>query len=234
MLAIGHWRAPPILSALSGCPAPAMVIYYCYNGGSMPGPAKHPSLRHPTTIRYVQPRPPSARHPQPDSSLTPYAPASHVLRRPEVPEGILWRQAPTTNKKGADQAAQSAGSHFFHCHWGLPNQPSSNFKPTELTPTRDPINHPYTVGCALNTALKQALSQPKQPTSSRTASASDSDSVKRFLLTVPWPLAGYTPTPTFRSRSTRTSEKPQMTLAPLEALETNLSNEPKEVSSPPA
>eukprot|EP00962_Isochrysis_galbana_P054332 scaffold25845_cov112-Isochrysis_galbana.AAC.6 len=25
------------------------------DGGSMPGPAKHPSLRHPRTIRYVQP-----------------------------------------------------------------------------------------------------------------------------------------------------------------------------------
>eukprot|EP00962_Isochrysis_galbana_P007697 scaffold2085_cov99-Isochrysis_galbana.AAC.1 len=99
------------------------------DGGSMPGPAKHPSLRHPRTIRYVQARPPSARRkppypelaqsacdtdPQPDSSLTLYAPASHVLRRPEVPEGILWRQAPTTNKKDADQAAQSASSHFSH------------------------------------------------------------------------------------------------------------------------
>eukprot|EP00962_Isochrysis_galbana_P009073 scaffold2522_cov121-Isochrysis_galbana.AAC.1 len=42
----------------------------------------------------------------------------------------------------------------------------------------------------------------------------------------------YTPTPTFRARSTRTSEKPQMTLAPLEAFETSLSNEPKEVSPP--
>eukprot|EP00962_Isochrysis_galbana_P013683 scaffold3882_cov110-Isochrysis_galbana.AAC.3 len=101
------------------------------------------------------------------------------------------------------------------------------FKPTELTPTRDPINHPYTVGCALSTALKQALSRPKQPTSSRTAS----DSVKRFLLTAPWL---HTPCPTFRARSTRTSEKPQMTLGPLEAFETNLFNEPKELSSPPA
>eukprot|EP00962_Isochrysis_galbana_P046231 scaffold18528_cov152-Isochrysis_galbana.AAC.1 len=64
-------------------------------------PSTHLSLRHPTTIRYVQPRSPSARReppypelaqsawdtdPQPDSSLTLYAPASHVLRRPEVPE----------------------------------------------------------------------------------------------------------------------------------------------------
>eukprot|EP00962_Isochrysis_galbana_P024556 scaffold7544_cov107-Isochrysis_galbana.AAC.19 len=30
-------------------------------GGSMRGPAQHPSLRHPMTFRYVQPRPPSAR-----------------------------------------------------------------------------------------------------------------------------------------------------------------------------
>eukprot|EP00962_Isochrysis_galbana_P047304 scaffold19256_cov128-Isochrysis_galbana.AAC.1 len=30
-------------------------------GGSMRGPAEHPSLRHPMTFRYVQPRPPSAR-----------------------------------------------------------------------------------------------------------------------------------------------------------------------------
>eukprot|EP00962_Isochrysis_galbana_P010669 scaffold2961_cov118-Isochrysis_galbana.AAC.3 len=37
-----------------------------------------------------------------------------------------------------------------------------------------------------------------------------------------------------RARSTRTSEKPQMILAPLEAFETNISNEPKELSSPPA
>eukprot|EP00962_Isochrysis_galbana_P028471 scaffold9000_cov139-Isochrysis_galbana.AAC.2 len=35
------------------------------DAGSMPGPAKHPSLRHPTTIRYVQPRPPSARREPP-------------------------------------------------------------------------------------------------------------------------------------------------------------------------
>eukprot|EP00962_Isochrysis_galbana_P054290 scaffold25803_cov129-Isochrysis_galbana.AAC.3 len=38
----------------------------------MPGPAKHPSLRHPRTIRYVQPRPPSARrlsHPTPYPEL---------------------------------------------------------------------------------------------------------------------------------------------------------------------
>eukprot|EP00962_Isochrysis_galbana_P055680 scaffold27445_cov129-Isochrysis_galbana.AAC.1 len=40
------------------------------DGGSMPGPAKHPSLRHPTTIRYVQPRPPSARRePHPTLNL---------------------------------------------------------------------------------------------------------------------------------------------------------------------
>eukprot|EP00962_Isochrysis_galbana_P038161 scaffold13513_cov130-Isochrysis_galbana.AAC.1 len=38
----------------------------------------------------------------------------------------------------------------------------------------DPINRPYTVGCALNTALKQALSQPKQPTSTSSRTASDS------------------------------------------------------------
>eukprot|EP00962_Isochrysis_galbana_P006331 scaffold1708_cov117-Isochrysis_galbana.AAC.5 len=44
----------------------------------------------------------------------------------------------------------------------------------------------------------------------------------------------YTPTSTFRARSTRTPEKPQPTLAPLEASERNLSNEPKELSSPPA
>eukprot|EP00962_Isochrysis_galbana_P059885 scaffold33730_cov124-Isochrysis_galbana.AAC.1 len=110
---------------------------------------------------------------QPDSSLTLYAPASHVLRRPEVPEGILWRQAPTTNKKGqtkprkAPAAISSSGSA----------EPALFlFKPTELAPTREPINRLYTVGCALNTALKQALSQPKLPSSSRTAS----DSVKWF------------------------------------------------------
>eukprot|EP00962_Isochrysis_galbana_P016758 scaffold4809_cov116-Isochrysis_galbana.AAC.4 len=137
------------------------------DGDSMPGPAKHPSLRHPTTIRYVQPRPPSARReppypdlaqqsasdtdPQPDSSLTLYAPASHVLRRPEA----------QTKPRKAPAAISSTGSA----------EPAL-FKPTELAPTRDPINHPYTVGCALNTTLKQALSQPKQLTSSRTASDS--------------------------------------------------------------
>eukprot|EP00962_Isochrysis_galbana_P013053 scaffold3728_cov122-Isochrysis_galbana.AAC.1 len=34
-------------------------------GGSMRGPAEHPSLRHPMTFRYVQPRPPSARRKPP-------------------------------------------------------------------------------------------------------------------------------------------------------------------------
>eukprot|EP00962_Isochrysis_galbana_P032484 scaffold10678_cov92-Isochrysis_galbana.AAC.1 len=33
------------------------------DGRSMPGPAKHPSFRHPTTIRYVQPRPAAQRAP---------------------------------------------------------------------------------------------------------------------------------------------------------------------------
>eukprot|EP00962_Isochrysis_galbana_P028918 scaffold9196_cov110-Isochrysis_galbana.AAC.4 len=48
------------------------------------------------------------------------------------------------------------------------------------------------------------------------------------------PPPGYTPTSTFRARSTRTPKNPQPTLAPLEASERNLSNEPKELSSPPA
>eukprot|EP00962_Isochrysis_galbana_P051368 scaffold22759_cov111-Isochrysis_galbana.AAC.5 len=39
------------------------------DGGSMPSPAKHPSLRHPTTIRYVQPRPPCARRKPPNPEL---------------------------------------------------------------------------------------------------------------------------------------------------------------------
>eukprot|EP00962_Isochrysis_galbana_P024346 scaffold7453_cov128-Isochrysis_galbana.AAC.1 len=45
--------------------------------------------------------------------LTLRRPASHVLRRPEVPEGILWRQAPTTNKKDADQVAQKRRQPFL-------------------------------------------------------------------------------------------------------------------------
>eukprot|EP00962_Isochrysis_galbana_P047120 scaffold19168_cov107-Isochrysis_galbana.AAC.6 len=143
------------------------------------------------------------------------------MRRPEVPEGILWRQAPTTNKKGADQAAQSTGSHFFHFPLATGSAEPALFKPTEFAPTRDPINHPYTVGCALSTALKQALSQPEpeQPSSSRTASDSVSEAVPSHCDSLSSP--GYTPTPTFRDRSTRTSEKTQMTLAPLEAFETN-------------
>eukprot|EP00962_Isochrysis_galbana_P015160 scaffold4357_cov113-Isochrysis_galbana.AAC.16 len=38
-------------------------------GGSMRGPAEHPSLRHPMTFRYVQPRPPSARRKPPYPEL---------------------------------------------------------------------------------------------------------------------------------------------------------------------
>eukprot|EP00962_Isochrysis_galbana_P004708 scaffold1297_cov114-Isochrysis_galbana.AAC.5 len=45
--------------------APLSPTLTAADGGSMPGPAKHPSLIHPTTIRYVQTRPPSARREPP-------------------------------------------------------------------------------------------------------------------------------------------------------------------------
>src|SRR6056297_1024961 len=58
---------------------------------------------------------------------------------------------------------------------------------------------------------------------------------ERFSAAVPSHCPpGYTPTSAFRARSTRTPKNPQPTLAPLEASERNLSNEPKELSSPPA
>eukprot|EP00962_Isochrysis_galbana_P056301 scaffold28221_cov135-Isochrysis_galbana.AAC.1 len=58
---------------------------------------------------------------------------------------------------------------------------------------------------------------------------------ERFSAAVPSHCPpGYTPTSTFCARSTRTPKNPQPTLTPLEASERNLSNEPKELSSPPA
>eukprot|EP00962_Isochrysis_galbana_P021870 scaffold6460_cov130-Isochrysis_galbana.AAC.7 len=60
---------------------------------------------------------------------------------------------------------------------------------------------------------------------------------ERFSAAVPShcpPGYTYTPTSTFCARSTRTPKNPQPTLAPLEASERNLFNEPKELSSLPA
>eukprot|EP00962_Isochrysis_galbana_P032712 scaffold10796_cov114-Isochrysis_galbana.AAC.6 len=73
-----------------GCPAESPLASSTPNNNQVrPTPAAHSARREPPYPELAQSA--GDTNPQPDSSLTLYAPASHVLRRPEVPEGILWR-----------------------------------------------------------------------------------------------------------------------------------------------